>query len=38
MFIVVITAVIAEQELGERVKRHGSVTEQPLSPEAASTT
>jgi hypothetical protein len=24
----------AEQELGERVKRHGSLTEQPLSPEA----
>lgn len=24
----------AEQELGERVKRHGSLTEQPLSPDA----
>ncbi|MGW3407576.1 hypothetical protein [Streptomyces sp. NPDC000888] len=24
----------AEQELGERVKQHGSLTEQPLSPEA----
>jgi hypothetical protein len=27
-------SMVAEQELGERVKRHASLTEQPLSPEA----